>query len=104
VGGHDAPRGAQEAQPVADAEAQAVRRQVAAGYTEDNVKELRKETNREGMDGISPRYVQDKISNALVSEKSDGHINPFMVLNELEAGLRNHSLIATTRSASATAS
>ncbi len=63
------------------------------GYTEDNVKELRKEGQREGMDGISPRYVQDKISNALVSEKSDGHLNPFLVMNELEAGLRNHSLI-----------
>jgi serine protein kinase len=63
------------------------------GYTEDNVKELRKETIREGMDGISPRYVQDKISNALVSEKSEGHLNPFLLLNELEAGLRNNSLI-----------
>jgi hypothetical protein len=39
------------------------------GYTQDNVKELRKEAKREGMDGISPRYVQDKISNALVSER-----------------------------------
>ena len=63
------------------------------GYTEDNVKELRKEAAREGMDGISPRYVQDKISNALVSEKSDGHLNPFLVMNELEAGLRGHSLL-----------
>ena len=63
------------------------------GYTEDNVKELRKETIREGMDGISPRYVQDKISNALVSEKSEGHLNPFLLMNELEAGLKNHSLI-----------
>ncbi|HJL43666.1 MAG TPA: serine protein kinase [Myxococcales bacterium LLY-WYZ-16_1] len=65
------------------------------GYTEDNVKELRKEAGREGMDGISPRYVQDKISNALVSEKSEGHLNPFLLLNELEAGLRNHSLITS---------
>ncbi len=32
------------------------------GFTEDNVKELRKEAQREGMEGISPRYVQDKIS------------------------------------------
>lgn len=63
------------------------------GYTEDNVKELRKEAIREGMEGISPRYVQDKISNALVSEKSEGHLNPFLLMNELEAGLRNHSLI-----------
>ncbi|MBK6683907.1 MAG: serine protein kinase [Deltaproteobacteria bacterium] len=64
------------------------------GYTEDNVKELRKEASREGMDGISPRYVQDKISNALVSEKSEGHLNPFLLMNELEAGLRHHSLIS----------
>ncbi len=63
------------------------------GYTQDNIKELRKETTREGLDGISPRYIQDKISNALVSDKSDGSINPFLVLNELEGGLRNHSLI-----------
>jgi serine protein kinase len=66
------------------------------GFTQDNIKELRKEAMREGLDGISPRYVQDKISNALVSEKSDGAgtINPFMILNELESGLRHHSLIS----------
>lgn len=63
------------------------------GYTEDNVKELRKAALREGMDGVSPRYVQDKISNALVREFDAPSINPFMVLNELEAGLKNHSLI-----------
>jgi len=62
------------------------------GYTEDSVRELRKETAREGMDGISPRYIQDKISNALVSEGTRA-INPFMVLNELESGLKHHSLI-----------
>ena len=65
-----------------------------AGYTQDNIKELRKEAPREGMLGISPRYIQDKISNALVSEKSgSNHINPFIVMNELESGLRAHSLI-----------
>ncbi len=63
------------------------------GYTEDNVKELRKDATREGMEGISPRYVQDKISNTLVSEKNQGSINPFMVLNEISSGLRSHSLI-----------
>ncbi len=65
------------------------------GFTEDNVKELRKETVREGMEGISPRYVQDKISNALVSGLGRDYINPFMVLNELENGLRGHSLITS---------
>ncbi len=68
---------------------------VLPGYTQDTVKELRKEAKREGMDGISPRYVQDKISNALVSDQGEGTINPFMVLNELEKGLRSHSLITS---------
>ena len=63
------------------------------GFTQDNIKELRKESVREGMDGISPRYVQDKISNSLVSEKGEGCINPFLVLNELEAGLKHHGLL-----------
>ena len=66
---------------------------VLPGYTQDTVKELRKESKREGMEGISPRYVQDKISNALVSDKSEMSINPFLVLNELESGLRANSLI-----------
>ena len=66
---------------------------VLPGYTQDTVKELRKETKREGMEGISPRYVQDKISNALVNEQGEGTINPFMVMNELDKGLRHHSLI-----------
>ncbi len=66
---------------------------VLPGYTQDTVKELRKEIVREGMEGASPRYVQDKISNALVNDEGEGTINPFMVLNELEKGLRGHSLI-----------
>lgn len=63
------------------------------GFTEDNIKELRKTALREGMAGISPRYIQDKISNALVNYQQEGYINPFMVLNELESGLKNHPLI-----------
>ena len=65
-------------------------------YTEDNVKELRKEAVREGLEGISPRYIQDKLSNALVNSQQNnrGSVNPFMVMNELESGLRHHSLIA----------
>jgi serine protein kinase len=67
------------------------------GYTEDNVKELRKEAVREGLEGISPRYIQDKISNALVNDKGGeiGCVNPFMVMNELEGGLKNHALIGS---------
>ncbi len=65
------------------------------GYTEDTVRELRQETVREGMAGISPRYIQDQMSNALVSDLNERCINPFMVLNELEAGLSHHSLISS---------
>ena len=63
------------------------------GFTEENIKELREEATSEGLQGISPRYVQDKISNALVSHPSARSVNPFMVLNELESGLKHHSLI-----------
>ena len=63
------------------------------GFTDENIKELREEATSEGMRGISPRYVQDKLSNALVSHPDARSINPFMVLNELETGLKHHSLI-----------
>ncbi len=63
------------------------------GYNEENVKELRKEAVREGLEGISPRYIQDKLSNALVKYGITGSLNPFMVFNELESGLKHHSLV-----------
>ncbi len=66
------------------------------GFTEDSVRELKEEAHREGMGGISPRYIQDKVSNAMVSRQAieERCINPFMVLNELESGLSHHSLIS----------
>lgn len=64
------------------------------GFTQDNVKELRKEAIREGLEGVSPRYIQDKISNALVSDRGGNCVNPFMVLHELASGLKHHSLIS----------
>lgn len=66
------------------------------GFTEDSVRELKEEAPREGMNGISPRYIQDKISNTLVSRQAvdEKSINPFMVINELEGGLSHHSLIS----------
>ena len=39
--------------------------------------------------------MQDKISNALVAHPEARSVNPFMVLNELEAGLKHHSLITS---------
>lgn len=63
------------------------------GFTTENVSELRRDARREGMEGISPRYVQDKISNALVTNTAATSLNPFMVMKELESGLKHHSLI-----------
>ncbi len=68
---------------------------VLPGFTQDTVRELRKEAEREGMEGISPRYVQDRISHTLVANKGEGVVNPFIVMNELAAGLRHHSLITS---------
>ena len=64
-------------------------------FTEESVRELRDEAPREGMHGISPRYIQDKLSNCLVNDQAiqEKCINPFMVMNELEQGLSHHSLI-----------
>ncbi|MGZ3692034.1 MAG: PrkA family serine protein kinase, partial [Pseudobdellovibrio sp.] len=40
--------------------------------------------------------IQDKLSNALVmaQQMNKGSVNPFMVMNELESGLKHHSLIS----------
>ena len=65
------------------------------GFTEDSVRELRDEAKHEGMEGISPRYIQDKLSNALVGDAIAGCLNPFIVLRELETGLRHHSLVTS---------
>jgi serine protein kinase len=65
------------------------------GFTEDNVTELKREAMNEGMTGISPRYIQDKISNAIVAHPDEDSVNPFMVMHELEVGLRHHSLITS---------
>ena len=45
----------------------------AVAEAKDNlakIQELKQEAPREGMTGISPRYIQDKLSNALVSNTS----------------------------------
>jgi len=65
------------------------------GFTEDSVMELQSEAKQEGMLGISPRYIQDKLSNVLVSDQSCACVNPFMLIRELETGLRHHSLITS---------
>jgi len=69
---------------------------VLPNFTEDNVKELKEETINEGLRGISPRYIQDKISNAIIQAQrlNKGSLNPFLLFQELENGLKTHSLIS----------
>ncbi|MEX1026099.1 MAG: serine protein kinase [Planctomycetota bacterium] len=62
------------------------------GFTAENLREMRHEAEREGMFGISPRYVQDRIAAVLVMDKDS--VGPLDVLEQLAHGLRHHSLIA----------
>ncbi len=65
-------------------------------YNEENVAELKSSAKREGFIGISPRYIQEKISNVLVNASHNNRksINPFLMIEELRSGLKNHSLIS----------
>ncbi len=66
--------------------------QYLEGHTEDTVKELRDKFPDEGMyKGLSARYVQDKLANALASHHE--YINPFIVLNEIKDGFQHSSLL-----------
>ncbi len=62
------------------------------GFGPEHVIEMKKTAQREGMLGISPRYVQDKIAAALVSDKPT--LGALDVLGKLEEGLLHHSLIS----------
>ncbi len=61
-------------------------------YKQKDVRELREETVREGMDGISPRYVINRLSNALVKQNVTC-INPIDALRALRDGLDQHTSI-----------
>ena len=61
------------------------------GFTSEQVGELREAAPREGMLGISPRYVQDCIAACLVADNPV--VGPLDVIAALETGLRHHSLI-----------
>ena len=63
-----------------------------SGFTREQVREMKNESPREGMVGISPRYVQDSIASCLVSDRHS--VGPMDVLDALEDGLLHHSLIS----------
>ncbi|GCE13920.1 LAGLIDADG family homing endonuclease [Tengunoibacter tsumagoiensis] len=57
-----------------------------------DVRELQDEAIREGMDGISPRYVINRLSNALIKQNVTC-INPIDALRALRDGLDQHTSI-----------
>ncbi len=60
------------------------------GWKAKDVKELQEEAQREGMDGISPRYIIDRISNALI-RNGVTCINPINALRALRDGFEQHT-------------
>ncbi len=87
VGGAHAPRGAEEAQPVAAAEGQAVRRQDAARLHRGQHQGAAQGGHRARAWTASRRATSRTRSPTRWSAtRRDGAINPFMVLNELESG------------------
>ena len=63
------------------------------GFKEQDVEELKKEYPDEGMDGIDPRYVINRISSAII-RKDVSSINALDVLRSLKDGLDQHPSIS----------
>jgi serine protein kinase len=61
-------------------------------FKQKDVRELQEEALREGMDGISPRYVINRLSNALVKPNVT-FITPIDALRALRDGLDQHTSI-----------
>ncbi len=66
------------------------------GYKSKDVRELKEEAVREGMDGISPRFIINRLSGALVR---DGVvcINPIDALRAIKNGFEQHTGISADR-------
>lgn len=63
------------------------------GYNEVDIEELKKEYPNEGMQGIDPRYVINRISSAII-RKEVPSINALDVLRALKDGLDQHASIS----------
>ncbi|MEZ6004579.1 MAG: serine protein kinase [Planctomycetota bacterium] len=63
-----------------------------AGFEAEQVDEIRAQSAREGLFGISPRYVQDRIALCLV--QNPHLVGPRQVLESIRQGLLHHSLVA----------
>ncbi|MBI5031949.1 MAG: protein prkA [Chloroflexi bacterium] len=60
------------------------------GFRQKDVKQIREETEREGMDGISPRFIINRIS-AAFTKPSVKCVNPIDALRSIKDGIESHS-------------
>ncbi|WP_173917099.1 PrkA family serine protein kinase [Halobacillus sp. Marseille-Q1614] len=67
--------------------------QEVEGFSDVDVEELRKEFSDEGMSGIDPRYVINRISSTII-KKEMSSINALDVLRSLKDGLDSHASIS----------
>jgi serine protein kinase len=63
--------------------------QEVEGFRQKDLKLLKAQTEREGMDGISPRFVINRISSSLIRPNTQC-INPIDVLRALKEGFETH--------------
>ncbi|MGM7700094.1 PrkA family serine protein kinase [Pseudalkalibacillus sp. Hm43] len=63
------------------------------GFNTADVEEMKKEFNDEGMSGIDPRYVINRISSAIIRKEVPA-ISPLDVLRSLKDGLDQHASIS----------
>jgi serine protein kinase len=64
------------------------------GFKSKDVRELQEDTVREGMDGISPRYIINRLSGALVRDNITC-INPIDALRAIKDGFDQHTGISS---------
>lgn len=62
-------------------------------FNHSDIEAFQGAAKREGMDGISPRYVINRISQAIIGEGRGGCVNPIDVLISLRDGLEQHTSV-----------
>lgn len=67
--------------------------QEVEGFRQKDIKEIKAQTEREGMDGISPRFVINRISSSLIRPNMRC-INPIDVLRAIKDGIDDHSMLS----------
>jgi len=63
------------------------------GLSQENIKELQEDTDREGLDGISPRYVVNRLS-ACFAKSGVGFVTPISAIRSLKEGLSTNAKLS----------